>query len=165
MAQSYCASGLGKLALDTTRYAVLFSRQDSDVLDFVTKDLKKQYPHIRLVYCSSFVGMAYDSPSVPRTVHGKPPRNSVDYVQQIGRAARNGQPSCSVACPYTIRPLCISTCTSILQSFTVEVFITDLAAFNKQICYFSGKNCKFHCYRLPSPCPAHARRRRWDKER
>ena len=37
--------------------------------------------------------MEFDSPSITRVIHTKPPRNIVDYIQQIGRAGRAYQKS------------------------------------------------------------------------
>jgi superfamily II DNA helicase RecQ len=39
--------------------------------------------------------MGSDSPSITRVIHAKPPRRAVDFMQQIGRAVRKGQPACS----------------------------------------------------------------------
>ena len=68
-----------------------FSLQDKTVVNHVTTDLKKVNPRIRLVFCSSCVGMGFDSPSITKVIHGKPPRNMLDLVQQAGRSGRSSQ--------------------------------------------------------------------------
>ena len=88
-------SKLGRPSLYTSRYAVIFSVQDKEVIAHVTAELKKDDPQFRLVFCSSALGMGFDSPSITRVIHGKPPRNMPDLLQQVGRAGRVGQPSLS----------------------------------------------------------------------
>ena len=96
MAQSYCLEVFGKPDLNTVMYALIFSTQDDVVISHVTKELQKVESNIRLVFATSSVGMGFDSPCITNIVHAKPPRNMVDFVQQIGRAGRVGQPSQSV---------------------------------------------------------------------
>ena len=52
-------------------------------------------PRIRLVFCSSTISMGFDSPSITNGIHLNPPRNDIDYLQQIGRSGR-GQHSKAV---------------------------------------------------------------------
>ena len=82
--------------LYSTPFVSLLSSQDQDVVQYTIEQLKTEDPHIRLVFCTSSVGMGFDSPCVSRVVHAKPPRNITDYIQQIGRAGRVGQPSTAV---------------------------------------------------------------------
>ena len=96
-AQSHAANmpKLGRPSLYSSLYAVIFSLQDKDVIAHVTAELKKEDPQFRLIFCSSALGMGFDSPSITRVIHGKPPRNMPDILQQVGRAGRVGQPSLS----------------------------------------------------------------------
>ena len=95
-AQALAVSMFGFPKLEETKYAILFSSQDAHVIEHVTKELKSDNPSVRLVFCTSSVGMGFDSPSVTRIIHARPPRNMLDFVQQIGRAGRCGQESQSV---------------------------------------------------------------------
>jgi hypothetical protein len=95
-AQSLAITYFGPPNLKHSRYALLFSTQDEDVCNHVVTELKKRNPILRLIFCSSSVGMGFDSPCISRVIHAKPPRNMLDFVQQIGRAGRLGQKSESV---------------------------------------------------------------------
>ena len=77
--------------LESARHTLIFSLQDREVINYVTSDLKKADPQYRLIFCLSALGMGFDSPSITRVIHGKPPRNMPDFIQQVGRAGRAGQ--------------------------------------------------------------------------
>ena len=65
-----------------------FSSQHESVKDYFVQELKKEQPRLRLVFCSAVLGMRFDSPSVERIIHGKPPKRIVDFIQEVGRAGR-----------------------------------------------------------------------------
>lgn len=90
---AYCQHIFGPVTLDSCRYASVFSTQSKEVLQVVTGELKKPVPRIRLVFCTSAIGMGFDSGSITRVIHAKPPRNLSDYFQEISRAGRAGQPA------------------------------------------------------------------------
>ena len=96
MAQAHCIHLFGKPILPIEQYGLLYSCQDKQVVDYITSELKKDNPKVRLTFCSASVGMGFHSPSCTHVLHGKPPRNMIDYVQQIGRCGRHGQPSVAV---------------------------------------------------------------------
>jgi ATP-dependent DNA helicase RecQ len=81
--------------LEESKYAIYFSSQVASIKDYVIAELKKENPQLRLVFCTLAIGMGFDSPSITRVIHTKPPRRAVDFMQQIGRAGRKGQPACS----------------------------------------------------------------------
>ncbi len=83
-AAGYCDQLFGKVTLHTCTFGVIFSSQDRDVITTITNELKKGQPRIRLIFCTSSLGMGFDSPSIVRVIHGRPPRNMSDYLQQIG---------------------------------------------------------------------------------
>lgn len=91
-AGNYCRHLFGPSTnLENCRYGVLFSKQDSTVHSVITKDLKRDNPRIRLVFCTSSVGMGFNAKSITRVIHGRPPRTLTDYFQEIGRSGRDGQ--------------------------------------------------------------------------
>ena len=81
---------------DSVLYAVVYSKIDKESLSVILSELKKpnETPsRIRLVFCTSSLGMGFDSPQVSNVIHAKPPYLMSDYFQEIGRAGRVGQPS------------------------------------------------------------------------
>ena len=79
--------------IDDALYSAVCSGQDQYVIDKTMEELKKVDPHIRLVLTTSILGMGFDPKNVSRVVHACPPRNMAQYLQEIGRAGRCGQPS------------------------------------------------------------------------
>ncbi|CAG2200339.1 recQ [Mytilus edulis] len=69
------------------------SGQDDEVKNHVIKELSCEKPKIKLVFCTSVVGMGFNSPSIERVIHARPPRSLSDYIQEIGRAGRTGKDS------------------------------------------------------------------------
>ncbi|XP_069107293.1 ATP-dependent DNA helicase RecQ-like [Argopecten irradians] len=60
------------------------------------KELKVENPRIRLVLTTSIAGMGFDPRNVTQVIHTCPPRNISQYMQEIGRAGRQGQPARAV---------------------------------------------------------------------
>lgn len=92
-ASAYCRYIFGNPTLDQCTYGILCSGQNTEVKNTILMDLRKSNPRIRLVFCTSVVGMGFNSPSIDRVIHARPPRNLADYVQEFGRAGRSGQPA------------------------------------------------------------------------
>ncbi|KAK3083625.1 hypothetical protein FSP39_000453 [Pinctada imbricata] len=78
-------------SVEESLYVSIFSNQDKAVNEYVMKQLKMENPHIRLIFCTSVIGMGFDSPSVCNIIHVRPPRNLSNYMQEVGRAGRRGQ--------------------------------------------------------------------------
>ena len=98
-AASYCQQIFGRekhVDIGNCQYGVMFSKQDKTVLSVLTNDLKTDNPRVRLLFCTSSVGMGFNAPSIERVIHGKPPRNLSDYFQQVGRCGRAGQKASAV---------------------------------------------------------------------
>ena len=95
-ALSYAASVLGHHTATTASYGALYSTQDEETRHVFAQELRLIDPRVRLVFCTWTVSMGFDSPCVERTIHGVPPRNLSDYIQEMGRACRRGQPSDAV---------------------------------------------------------------------
>lgn len=89
-ASAYCRY-VFKTDLQTSLYGIICSGQDSQVKSTILDDLGTECPRFRLVFCTSVIGMGFNSPSIERVIHSRPPRNLPDYVQEIGRAGRSGQ--------------------------------------------------------------------------
>jgi hypothetical protein len=90
-AMSYAHVLFGRPPLSSARFSCIFSTQDASIRSHIVTELQKTDPQLRLLFCTACVGMGFNSPSVSRIIHAKPPRNIVDYLQQIGRAGRAGQ--------------------------------------------------------------------------
>lgn len=74
-------------------YSAICSGQDEYVINTTIEELKKEDPRIRLVLTTSISGMKFDPRNVSRVVHTCPPRNALQYLQEIGRAGRQGHSS------------------------------------------------------------------------
>lgn len=86
-ASNYCEDkfgGSGKVTLENCRYGVIFSKQDKVVLEVLTSDLRKQEPRVRLVFCTSTVGMGFNAPNITRIIHGRPPKKSLRLLPRGG---------------------------------------------------------------------------------
>lgn len=94
-ASAYCHHifGLDEVNVTNCRFASIYSNQTKSVTEAVTAELKKANPRVRLVFCTSAIGMGFDSCSITRVIHAKPPRNLSDYFQEVSRAGRAGQQS------------------------------------------------------------------------
>ena len=90
-AVSYGQTIFGKQSAETTLYGVIYSNQDRATKDIFLTALKMKHSTLRLLLCTSTIGMGFNPPGVERVVHAAPPRNLSDYFQQIGRAGRSGQ--------------------------------------------------------------------------
>ncbi|CAG2187190.1 recQ [Mytilus edulis] len=93
---AYCRFIFRNSNLHNCLYGALCSGQDEKVKATILTDLGKKVPRIRLVFCTSVIGMGFNSPSIDCVIHTKPPRNLSDFVQEIGRAGRDGRPARSI---------------------------------------------------------------------
>jgi len=66
----YCEELFGaNLTLDCCRHGILFSYQDKTVTSVILNDLKKENPRIKLVFCTSSVGMGFNAKSIECVIH------------------------------------------------------------------------------------------------
>ena len=59
--------------------------------DHIVKELRKPTPKLRLIFATVALGMGLDSPSIISIIHFRPPTTLEKYLQEMGRAGRNGQ--------------------------------------------------------------------------
>ncbi|XP_069113645.1 uncharacterized protein [Argopecten irradians] len=86
----------GTKSIDDALYSAICSGQDDYVISRTIKELKVENPRIRLVLTTSIAGMGFDPRNVTQVIHTCPPRNISQYMQEIGRAGRQGQPARAV---------------------------------------------------------------------
>ncbi|KAK6175939.1 hypothetical protein SNE40_014313 [Patella caerulea] len=89
----YLQTLFGSQTIESSIFSALCSGQDKHVIDTTIDELRKENPRIRLVLTTSIAGMGFDPKNVTRIVHTCPPRSLSQYLQEIGRAGRRGQPS------------------------------------------------------------------------
>ena len=58
---------------------------------FIIKELSRVKPTVRLVLATVALGMGLNAPCIERIVHCRPPTTLEGYMQEIGRAGRQGQ--------------------------------------------------------------------------
>lgn len=64
--------------------------------DRVSESLFESNGTCRVVFASTALGMGVNFPDVKQVVHYGPPRHVEDFMQEIGRAGRNGEPAKSI---------------------------------------------------------------------
>jgi ATP-dependent DNA helicase RecQ len=88
-------SGLAALGLDVPFYhSKLGSANDREVL--LGRFLGRILPPANVVICTNAFGMGLDVPDVRLVVHWHHPMSMEDYLQEFGRAGRDGNPSVAV---------------------------------------------------------------------
>ena len=65
----------------------------------IISELRKNNPKVCLVLATVALGMGLNAPSIARVIHMHPPTTLEKYMQEIGRAGRNGKPA-SALCYY-----------------------------------------------------------------
>ncbi|CAC5397529.1 unnamed protein product [Mytilus coruscus] len=152
-AAAYCKHIFKKPTLESCVYGILCSGQDESVKNYVIKELSCENPRIKLVFCTSVVGMGFNSPSVTRVIHARPPRSLSDYVQEIGRAGRSGIAAKAVlyysnrdiaANVVDIKPDIIGFCREkgCIREYLLQQYGFEKSAVKGHICCY---NCKRLC--------------------
>src|SRR5277367_4353562 len=70
-------------------YDMLHSQTDKELKDCILKNLLNKESNLRVLFATSIIGMGVDV-SCDCVVHYGAPKSVEDYVQQLGRAGRNG---------------------------------------------------------------------------
>ena len=77
-----------------TRLFAQFHAQSTDKMkEDILEEIKKSSSNIRVIFATTALGMGVDAPNITRIIHIRPPSSLEAYVQEIGRAGRNGKQS------------------------------------------------------------------------
>ena len=77
-------------------FAQFHSPQTSLMKKEILKEIVKENSNIRVIFATSALGMGVNAPFVSQVIHLGPPSSLEAFVQEIGRAGRNGQPAKSI---------------------------------------------------------------------
>ena len=128
------------------------------VKEHITQDMASETGHIRVLISTVAFGMGIDCKNVQCIVHFGPPKNIESYVQECGRAGRNGLPSVcvllyngllSVHCDTDMKVWLQDTgCNRcyLMKHFGFEVDQTDITLHN--CCNYCAERCNCgeeHC--------------------
>ena len=92
----YLQYKFGVRTIHDAPFSAICAGQDKYIIDYTVNELRKEDPHIRLVLTTSISGIGFDPRNVTRVIHACPPRNLSQYLQEIGRAGRQGQEASSL---------------------------------------------------------------------
>ena len=106
---------------------------------------------VRLVFATSALGMGVNFSNVRTIIHYGPPREMEDFVQQIGRAGRDGQPSKAVLlynglhlknCEQNIKEYCSSNSGCLRKLLLAEFgFLEPETESDHDCCVHCHKDC------------------------
>ena len=107
---------------DTSLFTVYHSCTDPVVKETIsdTFSSSRQNSHFRLIIATIAFGMGVDCPDVRQVIHLGPPDGTDSYIQQTGRAGRDG-----------------------LQSIAVLLMVKGMRNISKEMtCYVNSKTCR-----------------------
>lgn len=85
---------------DNRYFAKFHAQTDEDVKTEIVKDFKEESSRIRVLFVMVAFGMGMDVHSVHTVIHYGPPYDIEEYIQESGRAGRDGKPSISIIVSY-----------------------------------------------------------------
>ena len=77
-------------------FAQYHAPQTAVMKSLIIKELSSNSPKIRVVFATVAMGMGVDIPTIRHIIHIGPPRTIREYVQETGRAGRDGSKSKAV---------------------------------------------------------------------
>lgn len=77
-------------------FAQYHAPQTAVTKSLIIKELSSNSPKIRVVFATVAMGMGVDIPTIRHIIHIEPPRTIREYIQETGRAGRDGSKSKAV---------------------------------------------------------------------
>jgi ATP-dependent helicase YprA (DUF1998 family) len=132
----------------------------------VSDSLRSDTGNVRVVVATSALSMGVNFPNVKYIIHMGPARNTVDHIQEVGRADRNGEPSHNIVIYYGNQ---LTHCTKSVKDFCKtngcirKALFKDFASVNSVdplhsccsncalICKCNGQDCQKEEYPFGNP--------------
>ena len=108
----------------------------------------------RIVFATNALGMGINFSDVRTVIHYGPPRDAEEFIQEIGRAGRDGMPARAVLlftghhlknCQKSVKEYCTSTLGCLRRKLLDEFETVEETAIN--VHDSAGHNCCLHCHK------------------
>eukprot|EP00794_Sanderia_malayensis_P002023 gene2023-2300_t len=93
----------------TRPYAMFHAGTHPDVKHHIIESMSKPNGYVRIVFATTAFGMGVDCKSLQHVIHFGPPNDIDDYIQESGRAGRDGLQSHAIL---LLHPRCMTSKTS-----------------------------------------------------
>ena len=84
---------VGEVAVNSRLFAEFHASTSTRMREDILQEIKKENPRIRVIFATAALGMGVNAPAITQVIHIGPPSSMENYIQEVGRAGRNGNQS------------------------------------------------------------------------